>query len=402
MGRVASVQVGKALRLLWVAAVAASAGCASVQLRDVVPQPLVADAHPAGFGNIRLWGDADEDEVPKFIAGDASTVEAKWRTRAVEKGSLVYNILAISGGADDGAFGAGLLNGWAEAGKRPEFDLVTGISAGGLIAPLAFLGRDYDDELASVFTMHDSHQIYEANVLAGLFGGSSLADSGPLKHLIDTYVDHGLMRRVAEERRKGRLLIIGTTNIDAQRPVFWDMGRIAQSDDPEALELFRKVLLASASIPGVFAPVHIKVTAGGKTYEELHVDGGATRQVFLSPGDFSFKTIDKRINRKLDRRLYIIRNGKLGPEWEATKESALDLAARSLSTLTKSQGIGDLVRMYTKAERDGIDYNLTAIPDEFSERRKKPFELTYMRPLYDTGYKIGSGGIPWQKKPPGF
>ncbi len=390
------------MRLAAIAVACAIAGCASVPLREVVPQQLVAEAHPSGFGNIRLWGDASEADVLKFIAGDVATVEAKWRARVVDKGSLVYNILAISGGADDGAFGAGVLNGWEDAGSRPDFDLVTGISAGGLIAPLAFLGRDYDDELESVFTKHDSQQIYEATIFAGLFGGSSLADSSPLQRLIETYVNHELMRRVAEERRKGRLLIIGTTNIDAQRPVFWDMGRIAQSDDPQALDLFRKVLLASASIPGVFAPVHIKVTAGGKTYEELHVDGGATRQVFLAPGDFSFKTIDQRLHRKVERRLYIIRNGKLGPEWAETKETTIDLAQRSLSTLTKSQGIGDLVRMYSKAERDGIDFNLIAIPDEFSAPRKRPFELAYMRPLYDTGYKIGNGGVPWLKKAPGF
>lgn len=378
------------------------AGCVSVPMRDAVPQQFVAEAVPAGFGPIRVWGDAHEDEVLAFLAKDSELAETRWRAQPDHSKPIVSNILALSGGADDGAFGAGLLTGWSAQGSRPQFDLVTGISAGGLLAPLAFLGADYDDELASMFTKYDADQIYEATLFSGIFGGSSLADSSPLKRLIDQFVDQAMLTRVAEERSKGRFLIVGTTNIDAQRPVFWDMGRIAQSQDPGALELFRRVLLASASIPGVFPPVHIKVQAGGKTFEELHVDGGATRQLFLSPGDLSFKHLDSKLKRKVQRRLFIVRNGKLGPEWQATKEATIDLAQRSLATLTKSQGIGDLTRMYVKAERDGIDYNLVALPDDFNAPRKGLFDLAYTKPLYETGHRMGSSGIPWLKRPPGF
>lgn len=377
------------------------ASCASVPVRDAVPAALVAEATVPRVGNVRMWGDASAEEVWKFLQVEEKALAAKWRARAA-KGALTSSILTISGGADDGAFGSGLLVGWGETGKRPEFDLVTGISAGGLIAPLAFIGKDYDDELASVFTTHGSDEIFESTVLAGIFGGSALANSGPLEKLIDDYVDHELLRRVAEERAKGRILIVGTTNIDAQRPVFWDMGRIAQSNDPAALELFRKVLLASASIPGVFPPVHIKVEAGGKTYEELHVDGGATRQLFLSPGDFSFKSVDKLLGLKINRHLYVIRNGKIGPEWKATQESTVAIAQRSLETLTKSQGIGDLIRMYAKAEKDKIDFKLIAIPNDFDAPRKQPFDLGYTKPLFELGYRMGRDGIPWESKPPGF
>ncbi len=207
---------------------------------------------------------------------------------------------------------------------------------------------------------------------------------------------------MAEERGKGRLLIIGTTNIDAQRPVYWDMGRIAMTGGPGAITAFRKVLLASASIPGVFPPVRFDVSAGGRTYTELHVDGGATRQLFLAPSEFSFKTVDAAIGRKIDRRLYIIRNGKIGPEWKATKETTLALAQRSLETLTKNQGLGDLIRMYTKAKEDRIAYHLIAIPDEFTAPRPGPFDPAYMRPLYEAGYAIGKGRIPWLEAPPGL
>jgi hypothetical protein len=349
-----------------------------------------------------MWGDAGASDIARFLEGELPTLEVKYKARIASGEALRSNILAISGGADDGAFGAGVLVGWGETGTRPQFDLVTGISAGALIAPLVFLGSDYDDELAGVFTTHKAEEIYEANILEGLFGGSAVASSGPLAKLIDRYVDEELVRRVGEERAKGRLLIIGTTNIDAQRPVYWDMGRIAQSGGPNALEIFRKVLLASASLPGVFPPVHFKVSAGGQTYEELHVDGGATRQLFFSPSEFSFKALDRALGKKIDRRLYVIRNGKIGPEWKATKETTLALAQRSLETLTKNQGIGDLIRAYAKARDDKIDFNLISIPDAFEAPRPGPFNPLYMKPLYETGYALGRVGIPWSKAPPGL
>jgi predicted acylesterase/phospholipase RssA len=290
------------------------AGCATLPIREVVPEKLVSEAEVPGLNQVRIWGDADAAEIAKLMAAEMPAIVAKYKERIARKEPLQSNILAISGGADDGAFGAGLLVGWGETGTRPEFDLVTGISAGALVAPLVFLGKDYDEALSQVFTTVKADDIFEANILEGLFGGAAVANSGPLAILINKYVDAELVRRVGEERANGRLLIIGTTNIDAQRPVYWDMGRIAQANTPESVEIFRKVLLASASIPGVFPPVHFQVKAGGKTYEELHVDGGATRQLFFSPSEFSFKTLDRMVGKKIDRHLFIIRNGRIGPE----------------------------------------------------------------------------------------
>lgn len=388
--------------LIFCALMLALSACATPGLRDAVPQSLVGEARVPGLDNVRIWGDSDPAGVERFLRTEEASASAEWKARIASGATIQSNILVLSGGADDGAFGAGLLVGWGKTGKRPEFDLVTGISAGALIAPLIFVGAEFDDRLATVFTTHDSGELYEANVLAGLLGGPALADSGPMAKLIKSYVDADLMRRVAEERAKGRILIVGTTNIDAQRPVFWDMGRIAQSNDPNAIDIFRKVLLASASVPGVFPPVHFPVKAGGKSYQELHVDGGATRQLFLSPGDFSFKAVDKALGRKIKRTLYVIRNGKIGPEWKATQETTLSVAQRSLETLTKNQGIGDLIRIYSKAQKDKIDYNLIAIPDNFSAPRPDVFSLAYMKPLYAEGLAQGEGTIKWLKAPPGL
>jgi predicted acylesterase/phospholipase RssA len=375
------------------------AGCATVAARVPVPEQLAPAAVVPGMETVRVWGDGSFSRA--LLQAELPNLKAKYEARA--KGGdhkPVSNLLAISGGADDGAFGAGLLVGWSEHGTRPEFDLVTGISAGALIAPFAFLGRDYDRQLAGLFTSYGADQIYQANVLTGLFGGSALADSAPLAQLIAHYVDAPFLKKVAEERRKGRFLLIGTTNLDAQRPVYWDMGRIAQSSDPSAPELFRRVLLASASFPGIFPPVHIPVQAGGRGYEEMHVDGGTTREVFFTIADFRFNDLDRALGRKVQRKLWIIRNGKIEPEYKPTQDSTFVIAQRSLETLTKSRGVGDLARMYIRARADSIDYNLASIPMDFEASHPKPFDRAYMQALYDVGLALGRNGYPWAKAPP--
>lgn len=377
-------------------------GCATTLAeRQFVPEVLIDEAQPAGIAGARMWGDEVHANYVSFFKAEGPALRKKYLDRQRQGLPLQSNMLALSGGADDGAFGAGLLVGWGERGDRPVFDLVTGVSAGALIAPFAFLGRDYDHALAELFTRYSSDQIYESNVLAGLFGGSAVATSGPLKRLIDKYVDRQMVRRIAEERGKGRLLLVGTTNIDAQRPVYWDLGKIAQAGDAHAIETMRNVLLASASIPGVFPPVRITVRAKNKTFEELHVDGGTSREVFFSPADFSFRDLDKTMGLKPQRRLYIVRNGKIGPEWQATQENTLAIGQRALETLIKSQVLGDLARMHSKALADGLDYNLAAIPEGFKAPRPQPFDQGYMTALYKAGLALGQAGYDWAKAPPG-
>lgn len=379
------------------------AGCSAQLQRVPVPERLVESAEIDGMSDIRVWGDDAQAKgaAKRFVASEGPRLRARYAAVPARQ-VIVSNVLAISGGADDGAFGAGLLYGWGQAGTRPQFDVVTGVSAGALIAPFAFVGAEYDRQLSEIFTRYDSGEIYQANILAGILGGPGLALNDPLKSLIATYVDAKILGRIAEERAKGRMLLIGTTNIDSQRPVYWDIGRIAMSGHPRAVELTRDILLASAAIPGVFPPVRIRVKADGRDYDELHVDGGATREVFYTPGNFTFKELDALIGRKIARRLYVIRNGKLDPEWEATAETALALGARSMSTVLKNQTIGDLIRMHSKARAEGIDYNLAYIPSTFKAPRPGPFDLRYMQALYGVGLQLGKEGYKWSKAPPGL
>jgi Patatin-like phospholipase len=223
----------------------------------------------------------------------------------------VVQYLALSGGAGDGAFGAGVLVGWTQRQDRPRFEVMTGVSAGALIAPFAFLGPRYDRQLREIWTKYDTDELATPQIFAGLLGAEALADSAPLKSLIARYVDRRMLDRIADEYHAGRVLLVGTTNLDAQRPVIWNMGEIAASRHPYALELFRQVILASVSVPGVFAPVHIKVRAGEQILEEMHVDGGPTRQVFVAPAQLSLRSFDPLYPTPPVRRIYIIKNGKL-------------------------------------------------------------------------------------------
>jgi predicted acylesterase/phospholipase RssA len=381
-------------------------GCASLSPRDPVPERLVAEAELASMPNVRVWGDAPAESI-------AAVVEAeKARKGAFEGGAFAaahrrpgrqspqLNIIAISGGGENGAFGAGLLVGWSDAGTRPDFDLVTGVSAGALIAPFVYLGRSRNVELKELFTKVTRSDIYDPGIMTPLFG-SALVDSSPLETLIASYVDERFLRDVARERTKGRVLLIGTTNLDAERPVLWDMGRIAMSGHPHALGLFRKILLASASIPGAFPPVRIKVRAEGRTYEELHVDGGVTQQVFVPPPSQAVRDLAPAMRRSA-RRLFVIRNGKISPEWEAVEPGIFSISRRSVFTLIKNQSIGDLYRIFATAQIDGTDFNLAAIPSDFSVRWAEPFEPKYMQALYDEGYRLGSQGYSWMKAPPGL
>ncbi len=307
------------------------AGCAAVTPRNALPEAAGIHVEPAGFRNIRHWGDETASDIA--ISDQESKGASKSLKRSKSGRSLSF--LAISGGAENGAFAAGVLTGWGDAGNRPEFDLVTGVSSGALIAPFVFLGRERDPQLRELFTKYGRKDIFTSNI-SGLLQGAALVDNSPLARLIEKYVDREFIREIAKERSKGRVLLVGTTNLDAQRPVLWDMGRIAASDSPEAVDLFRKVLLASTTLPGAFAPVRIKVRVGGQDYDELHVDGGVTRQVFVDASTLRLVS-GRPVRRAISgARLFIIRNGRIDPQWEPVNTDVLSVTQRSLSTLIKN------------------------------------------------------------------
>jgi hypothetical protein len=304
--------------------------------------------------------------------------------------------LAISGGGDDGAFGAGLLNGWSDSGTRPQFDMVTGVSTGALLAPFAFLGRSYDPKAREVYTTISSNDIFiNRGLVDGIFS-DALSDTTPLWHLIERFFDEPMMAAVAREYNKGRLLIIGTTDLDAQEPVLWNIGAIAASGRPGALDLIRKILRASSAVPGYFQPVMIDVEMDGKHYQELHVDGGAIAQIFLYPPNISLHELGMR-----DREAFLIRNAREGNDLANVERRTLDIGGRAISTMLRASGANDLARIYFVTQRDRVDYNLAYIDTDFRlPHPDKDFDKTYMKALYDYGYQRGRQGYPWKKLPP--
>lgn len=378
------------------------AGCATASARIPVPQLQVSSAQIAGLPRVRVWG----DEVPKDLALMAELQITQ--TRAANPGffkrgarpKVAY--LALSGGGGDGAYGAGFLNGWTQAGTRPQFEIVTGVSTGAIIAPFAFLGPAYDNKLTEIYTQYDTEDIVSATPLLTLIGEGAVSTNSKFASLIDRYVDQALLTAIAAEYNKGRRLLISTTNLDVQRPVIWDMGKLAASKHPRALELFRRIILASASIPGVFRPVLLDVTTNGKTYQEMHVDGGTSSQVFFLPTQIKFAKFDKQFGIRPQRSLYVIWNGRLSPDWEAVKDNAFAVSSRSIVTLIKNQGIGDLSRIYLSARRNKIAYRQTSFPSSFTQKAEKPFERAYMRSLYKVGFQAGASGKAWVGSPPGL
>jgi predicted acylesterase/phospholipase RssA len=216
------------------------------------------------------------------------------------------------------------------------------------------------------------------------------------------YVDQKTMEAIAAEHRKGRRLMIGTTNLDAGRPVIWNIGEIAASGDPNALALIHDVLVASASIPCAFPPVFIEVEADGSRYDEMHVDGGAVSQVFLYPTGMDMGRVIEKLEVKGTPSAYIIRNNRLETDWQAVKLKLSAIASRSIDSLIRNNGFGDMYRLYLEAQQAGIDFNLAYIPSEFNVKATEPFDPEYMGKLFDLGYRMALSGYPWDKTPPGF
>jgi len=265
-------------------------------------------------------------------------------------------ILALSGGGADGAFGAGLLSGWSARGTRPQFTFVTGSSAGALLAPFAFLGSTYDETIRGVFASGEMANLLQTDGLSALFGASAFK-SAPLHDLIARHVDAALLAAIAREYRTGRRLFIVTTNIDAQRTAIWDMGKIAESADPGALDLFRNVMAASATVPGVFSPVLIDVESNGRSFAEMHVDGGVTNNVLIVP-EAVLVSGTPLFPPESRPKVYIVINGKLAPNFEVVKASTLPIVRRCSACATWRSGPTPAARSgFRRRAADASDSN---------------------------------------------
>jgi predicted patatin/cPLA2 family phospholipase len=315
-----------------------------------------------------------------------------------------YDALALSGGGKYGAFSAGVLAGWSASGARPPFDVVTGVSTGALIATFAFLGPEYDETLRRYYTSTRAREVYRRRSLPGAFLFASFATSVPLRRLIEDVFTDDVIRAVARAHAEGRRLFIGTTNIDTKRLVVWDMGAIASRGGPGAFELFRTILLASASVPGFFPAVPIEVEVNGKRYTELHADGGVTAQIFFRT---SLLNIEEELARSGPRplagsNLYAIVAGKLYVDPVCVRPKLFSIAGDSLSGLLFAMGRNDLYRMFTIALVTGMHFQFAALRQDFPVGGGLlSFDPDQMRRLYDEGFRAGLSGEAWRATPPG-
>jgi hypothetical protein len=378
------------------------AGCGTLSRGPAVPEELRKEAVIPGVPDARIYADSAMTDLTR-LGLESLEREKAFLAASGYKGPLPpVSFLAISGGGDNGAFGAGLLLGWTAAGNRPQFKAVTGISTGALIAPFAFLGNEYDYVLKDVYTNVTKEDIFKPrNLIAGFFK-DAMADTTPLWTLLGHYVDQKMLDAVAAEYQKGRLLLIGTADLDSRKGVIWNMGQIAASGNPKAITLFRKIMLASAAIPGAFPPVFFDVEAKGKAYQEMDVDGGTVAQVFIYPPSFRLGQLSEESGVRRERKLYVIRNARLDPEWAQVERRTLPIAERAISSLIQSQGRGDLLAIYYLSRRDGLDFNLAYIPKTFNEPHREDFDKQYMRKLFNVGYTSAVNGYPWEKTPPGL
>ncbi len=394
----------QSLHWLLLAAILGLSACSLPIREHAVPQALSEKAEVVGLPGVRY---IVRTEMPDLVQDGTDSIKNERAYLAAHGQTDLHhlppaNFLALSGGGDDGAFGAGLLNGWTASGQRPEFKLVTGISTGALLAPFAFLGPKYDPALKAVFTQSSPKDILEARGFSAAVFDDALADNAPLGKLAEKYVTADMLKDIAAEYAKGRLLLMATTNLDARQAVIWNMTKIAASGKPEALKLFHKIMLASAAIPGAFPPAMIDVEADGKRYQEMHVDGGAMAQVFVYPPSLKLGEAAKGQGISRERHLYVIRNARLDPDWAEVERRTYSIAGRAISSLIQTQGVGDLYKIYTTAQRDGMDYNLAYIPKTFNAPHKEDFDTEYMRKLFQTGYDLAVKGYQWEKVPPGM
>jgi len=314
-----------------------------------------------------------------------STLPAESVARRVlaQRAGQPVNILALSGGGADGAFGAGALVGLTRSASRPQFSVVTGVSTGALIAPFAFLGSDWDDELGEVYTSGRAEHLLHSRGLGVLFG-SSVYSGTPLRQLVDRYATDALIQAVAREASSGRLLLVATTDVSTGEPVIWDLGSIAMNGGADARALFRDVLVASASVPGLFPPVVIRVQEQQALYDEVHVDGAFAVPFFVPPAFASHGAA-----------VYVIVDGRLSEQ-----PAAIRLRARSILSRSVSTGLDHMLRTTleltaTDAQLEGAEFQYAAIPLAYPQVDPFDFRTTTMRSLFQFGYKCAQAGRLW-------
>jgi len=346
--------------------------------RRAEPPPAGVAAEPPGFSNVRFT-DEDAAELAGFL-DDRQSAGAE------------LSLLALSGGGAGGAFGAGALVGLSQAGTRPCFDVVTGVSTGALIAPYAFIGPEWDQRLREAYTGGFASDLL---ALTALRPGPSLYASEPLAALVDRFVDEALLGAVAQGHAQGRRLFVATANLDAQAASIWDMGAIASQGGEAALSLFTDILVASSSLPGLFPPVMIEVESEGQIFEEMHVDGGTISPMFIVPEALSLRKA--RPPEPGNVQVYALVNTTLQPCPRSTPLSAAPILVRSFELMLRSSYRSALQLVAAYCEIHGFEFRSASVPHNGEHVSMLRFDRKLMSDMFEQGATLARGGQLWAK-----
>lgn len=382
-----------------------TSACSRPHQRAAVPEHWAERVKPLCFDDVRYFTQVGSGAC-HYSFPEKELQSQKDLITIDEKGQGAFSVLALSGGGSDGAFAGGFLQGWSQSGTRPVFTVVTGVSIGAMIAPFAFLGENYDHVLENFYTHSSAVDVYRERGLIASFFSDSLYTVEPLKALINCHITCELLEEIAQEHRRGRRLYVSTTDLDTQRLVIWDMGKIATAGTQAGLELFKQVLLASTAIPVYFPPVYIPVHTNERHFEEIHVDGGAITHVFfpcraLDHLKASF-TEAKTQPSGSGVKLYVIVNGAYHWNSIEVEDKILPIAARSIETVATYQSLCDVWRLYHLSQEKNIDFYLTYIPSSYSTKRSGIFDKEDMQHLFRLGHKQGLKDHGWADSPPIF
>ena len=369
-------------RMLLPGAVATLAGCASVgpPLPAATPEELASQEVRLGVRT--LEADGRFKVLPSSVVG---------QRLGAQLGDQPLSVLALSGGGATGAFGAGALAGLARSGARPEFSVVTGVSAGALVAPFAFLGPTWDAEMSAIYTDGVTRGLLHRRVLGAVFG-SSVYSGAPLKRLIDRYADDAMITAIAQEAARGRLLLVATTDFATGEPVVWDLGSVALHGGSDAKRLFRTILLASASVPGMFPPVVIRFPAEGGVREETHVDGGVTVPFFIAPAPEDLPATGAGRQPALVR---VVIDGRLRDFPHAANANALSIFSRSVSAGLSRMTRTTLEWTVAASRQRGISLEYAAIPAEYPLHGAFNFNPDEQRALFRYASSCAEAGRLW-------
>jgi predicted patatin/cPLA2 family phospholipase len=375
-------------RALLMLGLLALAGCQTAARRPAPPD-LIGTATPDGFS-------ADVRLVTTDVRNFARLAPAFFGGLRAAAGDGKANILALSGGGSGGAYGAGVLAGMSRAQQRPTFQMVTGVSAGALLAPFAFLGPSWDGRMREAFTGELSSKLLRSptrTALSRLLSPRGLPHHNALFKLVDHFVTPAMIDAVAREAATGRRLVVATTDLDKHETVLWNLGEIAQHRGPAARQLFRDVLIASASVPGIYPPVLIRVCLGQQTYEEMHVDGGVTTSVFSIPLVAGIQSTELPMLR--GAHLYLLVNGQLARAPQTTRYNTIDIVTNALAaemTYKTREAIVDNIAM---ARRLGMQFSLTEVPVDYPQNSFVDFDQARMLALFDYAADCAERGLVW-------